>query len=224
MSERGIFSYRYMIPGFIFVLTIFTINIEIVAYSISIPQELQLSAIISIATFLSSPALGFIISQRWYSEFRKKYEHLHTKWHNELHNRKIIEDNTVANCDYWLYAESKIKKRIFTYLERRLDFFHTLASTYYVVIPSLFAGYGIKLIIYFILYASGKIDDFKNFYVIDCKLFLALLVIYNIVVLIILFYTRSLCWTAANEVKEEQDNMLVRIIQKWDEKRKSVPT
>ena len=67
MSERSWFSFRYTIPGFIFVFLIFFINLDlIINIVIKFESNLGASIIISVISFLSSPSLGFLITQFWY--------------------------------------------------------------------------------------------------------------------------------------------------------------
>lgn len=202
MSDRSIFSYRYTVPGFIFVLSIFSLNLEIIAYYFR--QNIQVSTVLSIASFLTSPALGFLTTQGWYLFFRRILPNIHTEWRKSLFNKGIVEENTVTICDYWVYEESNISKNLDNYLTRRLDFFHTLGATSFTILISILAGFTVKFVL---IYFDNSINILTSNY----GLYLGF-------VTVILFLLMYLFWIAANDVKKEQDDMLVRIVQKWMKK------
>lgn len=64
VSDRSFFSYRYTIPGFVFILIVFASNLEPIIRILTETDLLGLdvAAMVTIIIFLSSPALGFILS------------------------------------------------------------------------------------------------------------------------------------------------------------------
>jgi hypothetical protein len=133
VTERGWFSYRYAVPGFIFIFFVFVANLDTITYVlIKNPMRLDLAAIVAVLTFLSGPAVGFIVTQIWYLIFSVPYvrrRFYRQDVREELEKTHgVRRDRFVADADYW--ALEKIgNPQLFDYLTRRWDLFHVLAST-----------------------------------------------------------------------------------------------
>ena len=67
ISGRDFFNFRFFVPGFVFVMLIFSINMDLIPNLLNIfLSKLDASAILALVTFLSSSAFGFLVVQIYY--------------------------------------------------------------------------------------------------------------------------------------------------------------
>jgi len=155
MSERMFFTLRYALPGYIFLLTIILINwVEL--FSLFSGKELAalFSALFVFIYLLSGSAIGFLISQFWYSFFnrflfgkygvlpevnrilRKRYEK-RLKKNIDIHKLQIFSDY-IQRLDG--------EKEMLIYAERRWDLIHLFGSTMFALPIGLLVGLYVYLV------------------------------------------------------------------------------
>lgn len=147
ITERGWFSYRYAVPGFIFIIFVFLFNLDTIIYIlIKNPIKLDLAAIVAVLAFLSGPAVGFVVTQIWYLIFGKKIGRRSVRIcfyrknvREMLEKRGVRRDRFVVDADYWALEE--VSPQVFNYLTRRWDLFHVLVSTALTTFVSCMVGY-----------------------------------------------------------------------------------
>jgi hypothetical protein len=152
ITERGWFSYRYAVPGFIFILLIFLTNLDTIIYIlIKSPGTVDLSAFVAILAFLSGPAVGFVVTQIWYLPFQTEIKGRSIRrrfYRNDV--KQILEktqgvrsDRFIVDADYWALEEIR-EPQLFDYLTRRWDLFHVLASTASTTLFGVVIGYLVR--------------------------------------------------------------------------------
>jgi hypothetical protein len=132
-DSRSWFSYRYAVPGFVFVIVFLIENAEPLIHHVG-PVSMNTGVELGIAllTFLASPSLGFLIAQAWYCIFeivrKRSWDH---EWRAELLSRKLHDDKSfVTEADYLFYHDNTFLTPVLRHhLTRRWDLFHTLACT-----------------------------------------------------------------------------------------------
>lgn len=151
MSERTYFSFRYAIPGYTFLSMILLINIEFfITYIKQISDTITLFGIIlGFFTLLSGSAIGFIISQIWYSIYNYIIKSHRMLMRREVYRNltNIIDDlegisNPVTVMVYFL--QLKLDKNVAAYITRLFDMFHSLGSTFFGILLGLFLGYTLR--------------------------------------------------------------------------------
>lgn len=133
MPERTFFTLRYALPGYTFILISILVAYPKVRDVFVQNQNVELvAAFLAFFSLLSGGAIGFLISQVWYTIYNiaicRKYclretrEFLKEKYH-------LTEDPThqIIFLDYLFHALSE--KRMQTYTSRRFDLKHTCGST-----------------------------------------------------------------------------------------------
>jgi len=150
MPERTFFNVRYTVPGLTFVLLIVCINYNPILATLP-ERQLTFGAFVAFLSLLSGSAIGFVISQVWW-----------TIWHTGNGNygwrgkpgkpiralqkkfgiTKCPEDRAkaVVVLDYVLHAED-IPERLFDYRKRRWDTYHALSAQTTAILMGLGLGW-----------------------------------------------------------------------------------
>ena len=153
MSERGYFSFRYMTPGFTFLLVVVSINI--------VPL-FKLAAHSDIGTFLgflslaAGSAIGFLIAQIWMLRYTRRgrilgipelrcqiEQLLRAECIQHGLSGRLRRDDLCAILDYII--SRRTQKRIWDYMTRRLDMYHTLMATIYALVIGSVVALGFRL-------------------------------------------------------------------------------
>lgn len=156
MSEqiRSYFSLRYALPGYTFLTIVLIMNIE---FFIGIMPEPSYSIdffgiILGFLSLLSGSAIGFIVSQPWYSFYnhlkrtniiKKRRPHQRLNEIIEHIEELIIEPpDRISIMAYVLTY--KIPEQITNYINRLNDMVNSLASTISAIITGLITGHIIR--------------------------------------------------------------------------------
>ena len=154
MSERGYFDKRYAIPGFTFIVIILMYNFHPIYLILKYAEVKDISALLlGIFTVFISNAIGFLISQQWWSDFQR--EGAHFRWRHDKRpvnavetmrrkysipelkcaNKSQYEAYTLGIYGYIVQFEAAKEeyKDVFNYAIRRWDLFHLLSSTIYSI-------------------------------------------------------------------------------------------
>jgi hypothetical protein len=145
MPEREYFSFRYAIPGYIFILLVVAINHVPLLRFLEITEAGEVfAALLGFLSLFAGSALGFLISQIWYWWFGRKrakkpgvygideleqVDKALIKKLQKLGLRKDAEDNKramLAIADYIVYRKEEL---LLGYARRRWDMYHVLSST-----------------------------------------------------------------------------------------------
>ena len=145
MSERSFFNFRYSIPGYIFLIFMVMVYPGVIRDISTIAGSELIGLIIGI---MSGPALGFLISQIWYTfyynskkmniyknnrELRKYMNYLHKKY-------KIKNDPEILECAcnflYSHYNNDTLRE----YGNRRWDLFRIMGISKLSIIFGLICG------------------------------------------------------------------------------------
>lgn len=121
-SGRDFFSFRYFVPGFVFVILVFSINLDGIVKLLSTNTETNLAkldatAILTLITFLSSPAVGFLAVQSYYvmiecprlvrknNECSKELDEIKEKLRKQDICENIVDDNLKITPRYlWVHT------------------------------------------------------------------------------------------------------------------------
>jgi len=193
-SERGYFSLRWAIPGFILILIVGAINfVPLLAFLRLIPatssSDQILDAFLTIVPFLvSGPGIGFLVSQLWFFWFYRKGGIFEKKEFKPL--ARYLRENYLRRNDgrcereQCLFMEAfsdfavylRPNESLLDYAHRRWDMLVLLGSTYWALIMGLVAGWLIRVI-------SGISVDIQT-----RELHLQLLLLFLVVVFIVVTY------------------------------------
>jgi hypothetical protein len=206
VTERGWFSYRYAVPGFVFVGLIFLLNLDVIASILdkTLKNRLDVAAIVALLTFLSGPAIGFTVTQLWYLLFPSFVRCWF--WRRDVRcelrkKEKTLPETFIVDSDYWVCNE--IPSRLFDYLTRRWDLFHLLCSTALVAGFGLLTGY---LVRYLLIISSNLNLDLLNLLSPSRMYWVHVLTILVSMVLI------TVLVFAARNIRDEHQDMILRIL------------
>lgn len=212
-TGRSWFSYRYAIPGFLFIIFLFLSNLELIVYGLlrnPSEHELNLAAVAAILTFFSGPAIGFLVTQFWYLLLRWFGRRLIFRKSEKTLSRLGIlvkSPSYVTDIDYW--GSTTIKNdHLYDYLTRRWDLINLLCSTSYTMLFSLLVAY--------FLVRPMLLSMLSRFFSVDDQTYFNSLIGYmgNIHVLIWIASILSIVivfWSAVI-VRNEHQKMVIRII------------
>lgn len=135
MSERTFFTLRYALPGYTFILVLLLVAYPRLKFLFSIgnttPTNVTMvSAFLAFFTLLSGAAIGFLVSQFWYTVHNSL---LHGFFLRDA--RKFLEKeyNLTKNVHHQIVFLDHVHhlsgKEMVAYTQRRFDLKHTLAST-----------------------------------------------------------------------------------------------
>lgn len=212
--ERSLFSFRYAVPGYVFILLLITINFNPInklfeEMSKNTGASSFLGAVLAFLSLMSGSVLGFLITQGWYIFF-------HCYWYKrvvpldllinvikeeDVKHRKIKKEKAWVVLDYLVHT----KKEILPYLSRRWDAYNTFASTALAV----FLGYCFGYIIRWYVFWYPKREEFLLWmFVLDDWI--------NLHYMIALFSVCSIiiCYFAARFTKNEHRNMIIFVLEK----------
>ncbi len=210
-TGRSWFSYRYAFPGFAFIIFVVLANSDMLVYSSLWGfLSLDLAAIISFLTFLSGPAVGFIVTQGYYllvyAYIRKWF--FNGSW-EKLKKAGIVKERStfMADIDYW--ACTKIRKTLFDYLTRRWDLFHVLNSTAYAIVISMITGYCLR----FFGFTKLVIDSFADKNTLTVTIPLNVVWVVHALIVSVAIVSSRLLAKSALIVRNEHQNMLMKIVE-----------
>jgi hypothetical protein len=161
MSERSFFDKRFTYPGYVFILWVLLLNLNLIWFFLMEMDQLEnsiqfIGILLSFLTILSGAPIGFLISQFWYLRMNCIKEKLIIKqegpWdlllkqYNEISSKNIDIKSLDAEINYKLlaiqnYIESKHNKYIRSYIARRWDILNIIGSTSYSICLGLLFGY-----------------------------------------------------------------------------------
>lgn len=157
MSSRNYFTRRDAIPGFTFLIIILVMNytplLNVIHY---LPIQPLVGAVLGFLTIMSGSAIGFHVSQLWWSWYQ---------WRNAHYDRRpyqtLIKEYDLTRCKdkesikaviavygYFFHKVlgCKEKSELVKYCQRRFDLFHTFSATIFSIILGLFFGIGYRII------------------------------------------------------------------------------
>ena len=154
MSERDYFSLRYTVPGFALILVVIGLNykpMHLILARQGITDILGLA--ISILTLFASSAIGFLISQIWFTWFHRKRlfarilekdkveDYMAKAFHWKLNAKKGKERDVIMSTliGYFLNTEIKSEK-IFGFFQRKIDLYHTMSCAWVSLLSGLVIG------------------------------------------------------------------------------------
>lgn len=150
MSERMFFTLRYALPGYIFLLAVVSMNWTILC-SLFFSEELgaMFTALFVFLYLLSGSAIGFLVSQLWYTFFNYrlfgKYGVLPevTKILRDRYKKSLKKEIDVHKLH--LYSDYiqrlHVDKEMLMYAERRWDLIHLFGSTIFSLPIGLLIGF-----------------------------------------------------------------------------------
>jgi hypothetical protein len=160
-SVRGYFSFRYVIPGYIFILFVIGLNIfPLITFGVGVGKPELFGSMLAFATLLTGGAVGFVVSQFWWLYFNLKGSLIGMKEFNT--EFKLIEKYT-QNLPSSKKAKSAVleaisdlniflmkNKTLTTHVWRRWDIYHVLRSSVASLILSLITGVVVRTyLVYF---------------------------------------------------------------------------
>jgi hypothetical protein len=162
-------------------------------------------AALGMLIFLSSPALGFIISQIWYrlydlsrirNWFSKEWIHLVKEYDVQLDEHPIDTEHWITTT----ILKNEFLSIDYQGLKSRRDLFHTFCSTGIMASISLLMGYILRSVIFVRVIQYNTIGDE----------FLWQNMQYLIVAASLLIVV--LCWRSASRIKQEYSRIMVRLL------------
>lgn len=222
MSEtRSYFSYRYAVSGFLFIMIVFLVNLDLIPRILKGSETINLSAVIAIVTFFSGPSIGFILAQFWYNifDYLGVRRWFWKKGIEALKEDKILDSNTcktdlwVIKTDFSVFYGKKEKdadkfgKKGFDYLVRRWDLFNSLSITAFSMFLGLVVGYA----------ARGFLRNYcmellnNNLMPSDQVILLS---VYQWFIILVSFASISSLILGALRVRNEHQNMILYTLQK----------
>lgn len=165
MSERGYFSFRYMTPGFTFLLVVVSINIVPL---FKLATHSDIGTFLGFLSLAAGSAIGFLIAQIWMLKYMQRGRILgitELQPIEQLLRAKCIQHGLRGQlgraelCAILDYMTSRrTQKHVWDYMTRRLDMYHTLKATIYAL------GMGSVVALIFRLYFERFfIEPYNNF-------------------------------------------------------------
>lgn len=207
VTGRSWFSYRYAVPGLVFIMLIAMINIDPVigiVDSYNILSMLDIAAL-GVLVFLSSPALGFILTQIWYRlfDFNRVRNWFSKEWIHLLREQNIQLDEHPLDTDYWI-TTTLLKNEFLSIkyqgLKNRRDLFHTFCSTGIIAGISLLIGYTLRFVIFvrviqYNIIGSESLWQNMQYLILTASLLIVVL-----------------CWRSATRIRQEYSRIMTRLI------------
>jgi len=195
MSEREYFSLRYTVPGFVFILVVIGLNYSVILNIVTRQGMTDVSSIaVSILSLFASSAIGFLISQIWFSIFHKKriYAKILQKhgiedamkksfgWNKDKEKSKERDEIMGTSVDYILnYVLKTDQCNLYRFFQRKIDLYHTMSSTWISLIIGLIVGLPLRVCLYFSGYPFDlKIDYCLFGFTIGATIFFFMLLTY----------------------------------------------
>jgi len=164
MVERTFFDWRNALPGFTFILIILGINYSSLLAIFQIHEiQATFGAILAFLTLVSGSSVGFLVSQIWWSSYRKQGAHYYYKKETRQPIKRLVEkyglvpandikdregiQNVLAIYSYILFNQQQKDPELVKYLIRRGDAFHAFSATRYALIYG--SAIGLILRLYF---------------------------------------------------------------------------
>jgi len=151
LSERAFFSLRYIVPGYVFIFLVLSVNINPLLHFLENSGSPELfGAFLAFASLLAGSAAGFLVSQFWWFRFHQTdgifgikefggeirlLERLNLNFpKNEKEKKRAME----AFLDLTVFLEKKDK--LLELVWRRWDIYHILSSVRHALWIGLSAG------------------------------------------------------------------------------------
>ncbi len=211
ITGRGWFSYRYAIPGFLFIIFLFLSNLELIVYGLlRSPFELNLAAVAAILTFFSGPAIGFLVTQIWYLLlflFGRRLIYRKSEKMLSCLGIDVKSSSYVTDIDYWGCTTIE-NDCLYDYLTRRWDLINLLCS----IISTMLFGLAVAYLVVRPMLLSMLSGPFS----VDQTYFNSLIeYMRNIHVWIFIasFASIAILFSSVVNVRNEHQEMVIRIIQ-----------
>lgn len=186
MPERTFFMLRYALPGYIFLLTVISLNWTIM-YALFSNEDFGalFTALFVFLYLLSGSAIGFLISQLWYVYFHRVYygkygvlpevnRILKDRYQQSLKEEEEIDLHKLQIFSDYIERLSE-QKDMLIYKQRRWDLIHLFGSTMLAFPAGLIIGGYFYYIKTGIQQDLGEIITANLSYIVPAALFIAIL-------------------------------------------------
>jgi hypothetical protein len=178
MSQREFFSYRFAVPGYIFILFLLAINyVPLLTILKETGLDSAFGAFLAFLSLFTGSALGFMIAQFWWWWFNhkgrtfglKKLEGaekaLINKYKPEIENAAETERKKwhILIFDYIILNGDKQGDKLWKYAERRWDIYHVLSSTCLALIISYIIGVFVRIYFEIFIFQSSVLTLINAF-------------------------------------------------------------
>jgi hypothetical protein len=209
MAEREYFSLRYLVPGFSFILIVIGMNfLPFLDFlneigGVTNTNENVFGLVLSLASLLASPAIGFLISQFWFVIFNfmridariYKSGHLNEvikeKYGLEFKEKGKESDNIMsAILDYLILDDEKQ----WNYAQRKWDIYLLMWCILFSLGIGVLIGFISRFLINSIFYAQSSVTAFEslgNIAKVDILLFISVLIIVLVLSITLYFAQRQ---------------------------------
>ena len=162
MPEREYFSFRYVIPGFTFILLVIAINnVPLLKILKESWADSAFGAFLGFLSLFAGSAIGFLISQFWYwwlhghpilekdefenialeiLKFLKSSKEIEEIKNNNLSKEEIHKNIEAINTIFEYVIRLEKQDKFFELAERRWDMYNVLSCTKLILVIGVIAG------------------------------------------------------------------------------------